>query len=118
MRPLLYLAAVAVLGCSSCSKPEPPTITPQRGKVTSVTATGIGFELELDAYNPNASALSARKVDAKVTLDGKYDLGKVTVATPLSLPAKKHSKLTVPLSMKYSDLTAIAALAAQNRAVP
>jgi len=117
MRTVFY-SLIAVLALAGCAKPDPPKLTPERAKVTSVTATGIGFELELDAYNPNAVTLSTRKVDAKVTLDGKYDMGKVTVATPLELPAKKHTKLTVPVSTKWSDLSSVAALAASNRTVP
>jgi LEA14-like dessication related protein len=115
MRSPLLAAALAL---AACSRPEPPTLTPVRATVTAVTAAGIDLRVRLDAYNPNGIDLSTRTVKANVMLDGKYDVGSVTVPTPLKLPAKKRTQLDVPLSVKWHDLTGIASLAASNRGVP
>lgn len=117
MRPPL-LAAAFTLALAGCSRPEPPTLTPESATVTAVTAAGIDMQVRLDAYNPNKIALSTRSVKANVMLDGKYDVGTVTVAAPLSLASEKHTRLDVPLSVKWRDLTGVAALAAKSSGVP
>src|SRR5262249_37536213 len=103
---------------ASCSRPEPPRITPQKATVTSVTASGIELRVRLEAYNPNSIDLSAKSVKGKVTLDGKYDVGTVNVAQPMKLPAGKKTLLDVPVSTKWSSITALGALAQSNRPVP
>lgn len=115
MRSLLLAAALTLAACSS---PEPPTLTPERATVTAVTPAGIELRVRLDAHNPNAFDISAQSVKANVKLDGKYDLGAVTVPVALRLPAKKRVPLEVPVSVKWRDLTGLVALAASQRGVP
>lgn len=115
MRALILAAALALAGCS---RPEPPTLTPQQAKVTSISPDGLGIQVALEAYNPNSVELAARSMKAKVTLDGKYHVGDVKVATPVKLPAEKRTKLDVPLSFKWTDLSGLVALAAGNKGVP
>jgi LEA14-like dessication related protein len=119
MRRLIApLALAAALSVASCSRPDPPKLTPEQASITSITPSGIGLSLTLDAYNPNSIALSTQSVKAKVTFDGKYNAGDVNVATPLSLPAGKHTKLEIPLTVKWNDLAGLIALGASNRDVP
>ena len=112
---MLLAAAVAL---TACSRPEPPTLTPELAKVTAISAAGIDLQVRLEAYNPNSVELSARSMKANVKLNGKYDVGTVTVPTPLALPPKKRTKMDVPLSVKWRDLSGIAALAANQAGVP
>ena len=113
------LAAVALAPTAGCSaKPEPPRLTPESAKVTSVSPGGLGLDLTLDAFNPNPVALSARSVKARVTLDGKIDLGEVTAPSGIELPAKKSTKVKVPLLVPWQNLAAILGLAASQRDVP
>jgi LEA14-like dessication related protein len=121
MRSSLLAAALPAAlpaAVAGCSRPEPPHLTPESATVTAVSAAGIDLQVRLDAHNPNKIALSTRSVKASVVLDGKYDVGTVTVAAPLTLPAEKHTRLDVPLSVKWRDLSGIAALAMQSRGVP
>jgi LEA14-like dessication related protein len=115
VRSLLVAAALTLV---ACSRPEPPTLTPELAAVTAITAQGIDLRVQIQAYNPNRIDLSTRSLKANVTLDGKYDLGTVTVPAPLKLPSKKWTRLDVPLSVKWQDLTSILALGAQRRGVP
>ena len=108
------LAGVAL----GCSKPEPPVITPKEAIVASVSLTGVDFLLHVEAFNPNRVDLSARSVTGKVMLDGKYDLGTVTIGQAVSLPAGARTMIDVPLATKWSDLGALAGLAGTNRSVP
>lgn len=115
MRSLLLAAALSLV---ACSRPEPPTLKPEVAAVTAVTAQGIDLRVQIQAYNPNSIDLTTRSMKATVLLDGKIDVGTVTVPTPLKLPAKKWTRIDAPLSVKWQDLTSIAALAAQSRGVP
>jgi LEA14-like dessication related protein len=115
---LVALLAFGALACFGCSTPEAPKLTPEKGRITSVTATGMSLEVSLDAYNPNSFALSARSMKGKVILDGKHHIGDVVAPTAIKLPAKKHTKMTVPLSLQYKDISALITLAASRRDVP
>lgn len=111
----LALALGALLGCA---KPDPPVLKPERAKVTGVTLTGVTLAVDLDAYNPNPIGLSARSVRARVVLDGKTDLGEVTVPTKVELPAKQHTKMTANLSLAWPGVSTLGGLVASGRDVP
>ncbi|WP_437679199.1 LEA type 2 family protein [Sorangium sp. So ce131] len=115
VRSLLLAAALTL---AACSRPEPPTLRPELAAVTAITARGIDLRVQLQVYNPNGVDLSTRSLKANVLLDGKYDVGTVTVPAPLKLASKQWTRLDVPLSVKWQDLTSIAALTAQRQGVP
>jgi LEA14-like dessication related protein len=115
MRAVVFVLALVAV---SCSRPSPPTLTPQRAEVTTIGTAGVSLLVEMAANNPNRFALSARQVTAAVTLDARYKLGTVTVAKAIELPAQKWTRIDVPLSIAWTDLPSIAALAASGRAVP
>jgi LEA14-like dessication related protein len=109
-------AALTLVGCS---RPSPPTIRPEKVAVTAITETGIELQVELEAVNPNRVDLSARSVTAKVTLNGNYELGTITVPSGINLPAGKPTELDIPLTMKWNDLAALAGLASvKESAIP
>jgi LEA14-like dessication related protein len=115
MKLALLLAALAVAGCSG---PEPPTLTPVSGTITSVSPAGLGLRVKLEAYNPNSFGLTTRDLNAKVTLDGRYDAGTVTSRHAIELPAQKRTPIDIPVTMTWRDLTGLAGLAASGRDVP
>jgi hypothetical protein len=102
----------------ACGRPKPPTITPEKGEVTSVGPEGIQLRLSLTVDNPNRIDLSARSVNGRLLLDGKYDLGTVTVSEPFRLPSGQRTPLTVPMTVGWKDLGVVLALAASNRNLP
>lgn len=116
--PMRRLLPALALLSFSCTKPDPPVLTPKSAKVTEVTPAGVGLALSVEAYNPNGVDLSARSVTGKIVLDGKYDLGTTTVSKPVSLPAGARTTLDIPLSVAWNDMTALATLATSNRAAP
>src|SRR5262245_61012468 len=115
MRALLLALAITALGCS---RPDPPTLTPEQAKVTRISPDGLDLQVLIDAYNPNSIDLTARSLKAKVTLDGKYHVGDVRAPAKVSLPAQKRTRIDVPLSVKWTDISGLFALAAQSRGVP
>lgn len=117
MRAGLFLAIPLLLSLG-CAKPEPPTLTPKSATITAISPAGLDLELKLQADNPNGVDLDTQKVVADVTLDGTVKLGTVTVASPMHLPAKKSTTLTVPLRATWANLLALAPLAQKTGEVP
>jgi LEA14-like dessication related protein len=109
---------LGLLLLAGCSRPKPPTITPEKAEVTAIGPGGVELLVKLGIDNPNRVALSARSVTGRVVLDGKHDLGTVTVPHAFQLPSGQRSHLTVPLALAWKDLPALLALAATNRNIP
>lgn len=101
-----------------CSKPQPPTITPKRGSVTSVGPDGVGLRLEFEAYNPNGFAINVRSVKAKATFDSSIKLNEVSSATAISLPSKVTSPMSVDVKVPWNSLPQLMALATSKTQVP
>jgi hypothetical protein len=108
----------AALLALACSRPKPPTITPEKAVVTSIGPSGIQMNLELGVHNPNAIDISARAVTAKVVLDGRHTLSQVTVPHEFTLTARAPSRLVVPMSLQWADVSVLLSLAAANRDIP
>jgi LEA14-like dessication related protein len=117
-KTLALVLVVASLLALACSKPEPPSLVPKSATITAMSLGGMDLRLQLDAFNPNGFDLTAQRVTAKVTLDGKYDVGVVTANTALMLPGGKSTPLDVPIAVTWSDAAQLATLAAANRPIP
>ncbi len=87
-------------------------------QVTALGPAGASLLVRVEATNPNRVTLSARSVTAKVKLDGKWDLGTVTIPTPVVLPPNAPTMVDVPMTLPWSDLRAVGALAATPAPVP
>lgn len=112
----VVLAALAVF--TGCSKPEPPKVKAENATVKNIDASGLTIEVTLDVENVNSFPLSATSVKARVKVGDKIDLGEVTAPTKVSIGAKKHEKVVVPLELKWSDVAGVAMLAANNATIP
>ena len=119
MRPFaaVLLAAVA-LQSAACSKPQPPEISVKAAKVTDVNLAGLTVAVETELYNPNKFPMTLQSVTGNVKLEGKYDLGQVTVSTPVSLPAGERTAASVPLAVKWQNAGTVAALAGSAATIP
>src|SRR6516162_2688143 len=100
MQRLLLLLAAAV-AVAACSKPAPPTLTPERVSVTGVDASGLALTVTISATNPNSSDLTVSDVSSHVVVD-KHDVGTVTVPQSMTLPAGKTTKIDVPVKVSWS----------------
>ena len=105
--PLLFLWLAV-----GCSKPDPPTITPDSATVSSVDAQGVHLTVTLDATNPNKVDLPVQDATAHVVLAGKMDLCTSTLPQAVNLPAGKPTKLQLPVVMLWSDVVGLAEMAA------
>jgi LEA14-like dessication related protein len=111
-------ALVASLLLAACSRPKPPTITPEKAVVTVIAPSGIEMNVELAVDNPNGVDLSARSVTANVVLDHHLPLRTVTVPHEFKLTARSTSHLVIPMSLKWEDVSTLLTLAAANRNIP
>lgn len=116
---LVFVLSVFVAAFVGCSKPEPPKITPKEARVTMVGPQGLELLVRVEATNPNSVTLSAQSMTGKAKLDGKWELGQVTIAKPIVLPPNNvPTMIDVPMTMPWTDVQALATLASQNRAIP
>jgi LEA14-like dessication related protein len=117
MRSALVTVSAAAF-VAACSKPAPPTIVPDQATVTSLDMTAVHLNLVLTATNPNSIDLPVHDVTAKIVVNQKYDLGTATLANTTTLPAGKATKMDVPIAMNWTDMSALAQLAATSSAIP
>jgi LEA14-like dessication related protein len=116
-RTMLLIAAAALAAAAGCSKPAPPTLTPQSLTVNGVDPSGLALTVTISATNPNSADLTVSDVSSHVVVD-KHDVGTVTVPQSMTLPAGKTTKIDVPVKVSWSDATLLAQLAAGNAPVP
>ena len=116
---LLFVLSVLFIGpTAACSKPEPPKIVPKEARVTSIGPGGLEILLKVEATNPNSFALSAQSFTGKAKLDGKYEMGTVTVDKPVTLPPKTPTMIDVPMTIPWTDAKVLASLVTVQRPVP
>jgi LEA14-like dessication related protein len=109
--------ALAILFVA-CSRPKPPILTPEKAVVTAIGRTGIDMNVQLLVHNPNGFAISARSVSATVVVDAKYTMKPVNVPREFTLQALADNRLEVPMTVPWSDLSILVALAAAPRSIP
>ncbi len=114
----LALSGLLCLLLLGCSKPKPPTITPRKAKVTSVTPTGLGLELTYEAYNPNGFELSVNSVTATATLNGTLKLPPATVQDRVTLPAKQRTLVNSKVTIPWTHLQQVLGMAANRPKIP
>lgn len=115
---LLAFSASLALWALGCSTPEVPTITAEKVTVISSKPEGLNLEVTLDAHNPNSIKLTARSIKAKVTINTNTELAEVTVPTKITLPAKKSTKLVIPVTVQWGAAAAMAMAAVNSPTVP
>jgi LEA14-like dessication related protein len=105
------LAAALALVSSACSKPQPPTLAPERATVTAVDAQAIHLDVTLTAKNPNSVDLTVSDVTAHVVLAQKIDLGSMTLPKAYTLPAGQATSMDAPMTVPWGDVNALTQLA-------
>ncbi len=106
------IAAVAALIAGiACDTLKAPEIVPSNVTTAKITTTGAELETTVNAYNPNANALTATGVETKVTIGGKPNVARAVVTDPMTLPPGQRITLKIPIHVEWTDPAAIAALA-------
>jgi LEA14-like dessication related protein len=110
------LALGLVLG--SCSKPEPPRITPRSIRVATVSPTGVGLALELDVYNPNSFPILAQNVSGSFEVGNGVEIGRGQAQPKSSIPAKGSTVVASQLAVTWTNAAALAPYALSPAPVP
>lgn len=102
----------------ACSRPAPPTLAPERVKITGITTSQLSLDVTLEVTNPNSVDLVARSLDAHIVIAGHVDVGTVDIPVTTVFPANQTTKLEVPLSVQFTDLAQLAQLAIAGADLP
>jgi len=102
----------------ACSRPEPPKITPHAARVSSVTPLGVGLALELDVENRNAFPLIVQEVTGTLKLGAGVEVGRARSEPKGNVPAKATTRVPATLEVPWTQVGALAPLAASGGAVP
>jgi LEA14-like dessication related protein len=108
---VLMTAAVA------CSKPEPPTLVPEKATLVRIDPHGIELAVELTATNPNSVDLTASEITSRLIV-GNEQVGTVTLPRTTTLPAGSKTKIAVHMSISSPNIASLAGFAATGNAVP
>lgn len=100
---LLLVSLTLTIGISSCTKPQPPTITPEKSEITAISNQGIELKLTLAAYNPNRFALKAHNLEATVELAKKVTLPLQTTTNNINLPANATTNVAIKLHANWQQ---------------
>jgi LEA14-like dessication related protein len=106
------VSQLAALACLGCSKPQPPTIAPEKVTVTGADVQTLQLDVTLTATNPNGVDLTVHDVTAHVVLAQRVDLGSITAEKEYTLPAGKATTVDALLSVPWGDLPTLAQLGA------
>ena len=103
------LALALVL--SACNRPEPPAVVPRSIAVKSAGPEGLTLALQLDVRNPNSFPLAARSVDGVLRNGDGIELGRAAASPEAPIPASGSAVVPVELTVSFTNLAALAALA-------
>jgi LEA14-like dessication related protein len=112
------LAVLLVSLVAACSRPEPPTLAPERVQLTGLSPTQISVDVTLDVTNPNTLDLVARSLEAHIIIAKNIDVGTVEIPVTTVFAAGKTTKLDVPLSIQLTDIAPLARLAIAGADLP
>lgn len=112
-----FLALLAILLLVACSRPKPPTLTPQRVETIGTSANGLIFRVQCKAHNPNGYPLPTRKASGTITL-GASSLGTVEAAALPTLPANSDTDVAFDLVVPWSSLGTALAAAIGSEEIP
>lgn len=103
-------AALAVMGAVACSRPQPPTLTPEVARVAQVSASGIDLDVEVRVDNPNTFALHTRSVSGTLYVADGQKLGAGAAQPEQSIPAGGSALVPSRIHIAWQDVSALAPL--------
>jgi LEA14-like dessication related protein len=99
----LFVLLMLLLSSVACSKPEPPTLTPERAEVVSGNQAGLVIRVQCKAHNPNSIPLPIRNVDGSITIGGS-PLGGVSATSMNTLAANADTPVSFDLSVPWTNV--------------
>ena len=105
---------ILVVSLGACSRPQPPTLTPQVARVVAVSPTGLDLDVEVKVDNPNSIPLTAEKVSGTLFVAEGQKLAYGSATPSHSIPARGSSVVQSRLHVAWDDLTSLAPFLARE----
>ena len=102
--------AAALAGCAAIPRLEAPEIVAVNVRMADIRLPAIRLDVELELRNPNAVDVAVAALDADLEIGGER-AGSARLASPVTLPARGTSRVTVQASGDASVALAGAARA-------
>lgn len=103
---------------NSCEKPQPPRVEPRAIRVTSISPTRIGLEVELEIHNPNGFALLVHKARGRLAVGNAVEIGTGEATLDGSVPAKSSKVVPAAISLNWTNVQVLVPLALTASSVP
>jgi LEA14-like dessication related protein len=97
---LFVLSMLAFLGLMACSRPEPPTLTPERVEVVDSDAVSFIARVHCKAHNPNGFAIPVKSVRGNVRFE-QSDTSGVTGASTSTLAPNADTDVVLDLKADW-----------------
>lgn len=104
------LAAAVLAAPLSCSRPEPPALTPEVARVTAVTPQGLELDVQVRVDNPNAFPLLAERVAGTLYVGGDQKLGDGVAKPGSSIPARGSALVPSRIQVRWADVSVLGPL--------
>lgn len=103
MKISLIVAALFLSGCTLLQKPDPPKVTLRQVRVEEVNLKGARVVFDLDAFNPNSSALAVDHVKYNLELNSK-PITEGALQNRIELKAKEISQVSIPIEVEFTKV--------------
>ncbi|HMA91582.1 MAG TPA: LEA type 2 family protein, partial [Polyangiaceae bacterium] len=98
--------------------PELPRIQARAVRVASITPVHLGLAVELEVHNPNSFPLMVRAANGKLAIGGDVEVGTGQATLNADVPADASSIVVADLTLNWTNIAALAPLAASASSVP
>lgn len=99
----LFVLLMLLLSMLACSKPAPPTLTPERAEVVATNPSGLVIRVHCKAHNPNSIPLPIRNVTGSITIAGN-PLGGVSASSLNTLAANADTPVSFDLTVPWVNV--------------
>jgi hypothetical protein len=113
----LFVLLMLLLSIVACSRPAPPTLTPERAEVVSGSPSGLVIRVHCQAHNPNSIPLPIRSVDGNITIGGS-PLGGVSTTSMNTLAANADTPVSFDLSVPWANVAPVLISTTASEEVP
>lgn len=103
-----FASALLAIALGACSKPQPPTLTPQVARVVAVSARGLELDVEVFVENPNSFPLTASTVTGTLFVADGQKLGEGSARPEHDIPAEGSSIVPSRVHVAWDELPSLA----------
>ena len=98
----------ALAGCKTLANAlqfAEPNVQLKEVQITALGLTGGTLNLALDVYNPNDYRLRSTRLELGIDLENTH-FGDALLETPLELPSRQHTLVTLPVRFEWAGVGA------------